>query len=304
MIALVTGVRDEVDRIGAFLDHHRRIGVERAYVYLDRCRDGTAEVVADRADAVAIGWDRDPAHRWYSEHQNVIVVDALERAAADGVEWLLHLDVDEYAWAGPVGELSLDAGHLEGPLQRAITDIVRFTTVEAVPQALGDGTPPWALEYVQPGGRFRRAVLDPRDGSILEVTRLGHPRGKTAVRVGSALVPEDSHAWRRPDGSVPDEEVVGHHLHALVTDPTQWQAKYRKIACPDHWPNGCAVPFPKQAWKEAALAMSPAEARAYFDRWVAASDDDLRRGLAEGSVVHWPLLRSTLGLAPAGGARV
>ena len=80
-----------------------------------------------------------------------------------------------------------------------------------------------------------------------------------------------------------------------VTGAAQWQDKYRKIAAPDHWPNGCPVPFPKQAWKEAALAMSPNEARAYFETWAAVGATDLRRGLAEGTVVHWPLLRRTLG---------
>ena len=296
MIALVTAVRDEADRVEPFLDHHRAVGVTTAYVYLDRCRDGTAERLAAHPEVTAIAWDRDPGHRWFAEHQNRVVADALQRAAAEGVDWLLHLDVDEYAWAGPVGGLDPAEGDLRPPLAAVTTDVVRFPTVEAVPESLGDDPPPWALEHVQPNGRFSREILDPRTDQRVWIDGfLGHPRGKTAVRVGAGLVPEDPHAWRRADGATPDEAVVGALLHVPVTSAAQWQDKYRKIAAPDHWPNGCPVPFPKQAWKEATLTMSPEEARAYFDAWVAVGATDLQRGLAEGTVVHWPLLRSTLG---------
>ena len=296
MIALVTAVRDEADRVDPFLDHHRAVGVAKAYVYLDRCRDGTAERLAAHPEVTAIAWDREPGHRWFAEHQNLVAADALRRAAADGVDWLLHLDVDEYAWGGPVGGLDPVGGDLGPALADATADVVRFPTVEAVPEALGDDPPPWALEHVQPDGRFARQVLDPRTDGLVRIDGfLGHPRGKTAVRVAAGLIPEDPHAWRRADGSTPTEDRLGALLHVVVTGAAQWQAKYRKIAAPDHWPNGCPVPFPKQAWKEAALAMSPDEARAYFDAWVAVGAAALGRGRAEGTVVHWPLLRATLG---------
>ncbi len=295
MIALVTAVRDEADRIDDFLQHHRSVGVARAYVYLDRCRDATADRLAAHPEVTAIAWDRDPSHRWFAEHQNLVVADALRRAAADGIDWMLHLDVDEYAWAGPVGELDPAAGHLGPALRAATTEVVRFPTVEAIPEPLGPNPPHWAFEHVQPEGRFARRLLDPRTGEVEVVPGpLGHLRGKTAVRVAAGLVPEDPHAWRRADGTVPTEQSVGTHLHVVVAGAAQWQAKYRKIAGPEHWPNGCPVPFPKQAWNATAAAMSTAEAAAYYDRWVVVAETDLRRGLAEGTILHWPLLRTTL----------
>ena len=296
MIALVTAVRDEAERVDDFLDHHRSIGVERAYVYLDRCRDGTAERLAAHPEVTTIAWDRDPAHEWFAQHQNVVVADALRRAAADGADWLLHLDVDEYAWGGPVGGLDPAVGHLGPALSATAAEVVRFPTVEAIPEALGAHPPHRAFEHVQPDGRFARELLDPRTGDLVPIAGpLGHLRGKTAVRVAAGLVPDDPHAWRRVDGSVPSEVLLGAHLHVVVAGAAQWQAKYRKLAGPEHWPNGCPVPFPKQAWNAVAGDLSPEEAQAYYDRWVVVAEDDLQRGLAEGTIVHWPLLRTTLG---------
>ena len=95
-------------------------------------------------------------------------------------------------------------------------------------------------------GVLPRDLLGPTDGTIKRLDHwLGHRRRKSLVHAGL-------------------------FYHYIVTDWRHWLEKDRKFAeYPATWEKGGAVRFPKQAWKEASVAMTGAEAKDYFDRWVA-----------------------------------
>lgn len=307
-VAVVTLVRNEEDWVEGFLDHHRVLGVEHAFVYLDRCTDATAERAGAFPWVTTIEWDRPAEHRWLSDFQVEVVADALDRSRRAGFDWLVFIDVDEYAWGGPVGSVDVEEGRLDGMLHAVDDDIdvVRLPTVEVVPESAGSVAArpgrarlrPWAYVHVQPDGRFTRTITDPTTGESRNLPGwIGHPRGKTAVRVDADLRLVDAHTWIRPDGSTPPEVVRGAHLHLVVADGSHWRSKYRKLAGPDHWPGGEPVPFPKDVFNRAAPTMSEEAAAAYFDESLAVRREDLIRGLIETTVRRWPLLRATLDAA-------
>ena len=300
VLGLFVAVHDEEEWIEAFLDHHRAVGVEQAFVYLDRCSDRTGERADSYPWVTTIEWDRPAECRWLSDYQALVAVDAVRRAEEAGLDWLAFLDVDEFAWAGPVGSTALEVGHLGHALAQVdpTVEVARLATVEMIPR-LSDkeqtARRPWAAVYVQPEGRLARQMLDPcRDEVVILPGNIGHSRGKTVARVRSGLRLVDPHRWQRADGSAPSEVDIGHHLHLVVADSGHWRTKYRKLTEPQHWPNGEPVPFPKAAFIEASATMTAEDARAYFDEWVAVSDRELTRGLIQGTVKRWPLLRSTL----------
>ncbi|MEL7210574.1 MAG: glycosyltransferase family 2 protein, partial [Actinomycetota bacterium] len=278
-VALVTIVHDEEAWLDAFLDHHRAIGVQRAYVVLDRCTDRSEAVAAARPWVTTIVRDRPESCRWLSEFQALILPDVYARATADGFEWLAFLDVDEFAWGGPVGS----TGEAEGRLDRLTASVgpeiesIRLRTVEVVPEAIPmrTDTPErhvrvWALAHVQPEARFDREIADPLTGERRSLAGfLGHPRGKVLVRTGRGLVPVDAHEWRDEHGGAPPEVERGCHLHVVVADGEHFSTKYGKLDPHPVWPDGQTVAFPKRAFVEAASALSPGRAAAYFDREVA-----------------------------------
>ena len=111
-------------RIRSHLAYHRAIGFERVFLYLDDASDeywqslalpnGGDGVVVTRCDAAF--WRRllrmsamvarrseqsvfeDAARWWETEvqsRQSLCVEHAVVRASADGLDWLLHIDIDE-----------------------------------------------------------------------------------------------------------------------------------------------------------------------------------------------------------------
>jgi hypothetical protein len=283
-LALVSCVRDEARFLRTFLAYHRALGVERAYLYLDRCTDASPDVAREFAWVDAISRDRRPGSDLV-RYQMQAADDALARARADGMDWLLSIDVDEYAWGDGTGPTALVAGDLRRLLARARgdTEAVVLRTLEVVPARLPAGASWCALRHVLDTGTLSRAILDPATGRERRFDGwIGHRLGKSAVRVAADVQAGTPHVWTRRQGStMPDlvpvpTEPLGLHFHFVVVDAEHWRAKYRKLAeDPPIWPRGAPVAFPKQSWKEAAARMTPAEAAAYFERWIAVPDDVL-----------------------------
>src|SRR5262245_56411062 len=98
VLAMVMCVRDEADFLPYHLAYHHALGVTRAYVFLDRCADATATVLGSCPWARAIDADRDPDVESLPVYQQRCADRALEMARAEGIDWLMHLDADEFAW--------------------------------------------------------------------------------------------------------------------------------------------------------------------------------------------------------------
>lgn len=98
-LAMVLCVRNEEDFLLANLLYHRALGVERAYVYLDRCTDRSVELASRLAGVRLI--EAAPAERarfeYVGDFQAACMTHALGLARAEGFAWLLAVDADEFA---------------------------------------------------------------------------------------------------------------------------------------------------------------------------------------------------------------
>ena len=300
-LALVTIIRNEARFLPAFLAYYRALGVERAYVYLDRCTDESLTILQRHAWVEALACDQDPGANQLVLHQMQCAKDALARARAGGFDWLLLVDVDEFAWGGDTlpparpwwrkasrAQALLRQGSLTGLVARVGSEIemIILRTAEVVPEPSCGGKPFWSLRHFQVDRVLGRPVLDPTTSQVRRLERwLGHRLGKSLVRTRADVQPFDSHVWTRNQRAlVPEEQplnavVQGWLLHYVVTDGRHWWRKYRQLAYESpRWLRGQPVEFPKQAWKEASQTMDESAATAYFDRWVAVSR--IRRWIA------------------------
>lgn len=283
-------VRDEAPMLAANLAFHRALGVERAYVFLDGCTDGTADVAAAHPWVASVVVD--PAERAsvprVSDLQRTLMARALGLARADGMDWLLGIDADEFVFGdgrgaadAPPGEAAR-RGDLRVMLGRIRTSIeaVRFPVLEALPAA-ADGAP-----LLGPGRAFLvandfvREILDPSDATVHTWRGpFGHRWGKCAVRTSADAVPAGAHRWMRrgaaTTGPLPEEArlrttMAGRLYHFALNGPAHWLTKYgRFTADSDVRARGREVALPKRCWKRAAATLGPAEAEAYYARWVA-----------------------------------
>lgn len=300
-LAMTMCLRDEEDYLAYHLAYHHALGVSRGYLFLDRCTDATPAVARSFPWVQTIRQDRDPSQEQLASYQRRCADQALALARREGIDWLLHLDVDEFAWGenpeppqpnrgGGQPMTLLDAGCLTTLLSRAQSETVQIILRprEAVPQPLRDEKAFWKLHWFQDGGVVERPLLDPVTGTVRRLDRwLGHRLGKSIVRTSASLEAIDPHRWQGRDGAATPTECLGRHCHYVVVGAGHWLSKYRKLStCPDRWPRGAPVPFPKQSWKEAAARWSAAEARRYFDDWVVMRPSDLEAGQAEGIVVR------------------
>ena len=308
-LALIQVLRNEEHLIAANLAYHHRLGVTRAYLFLDRCTDRTAEIAAQFCWVTVMKRDRDPADRFMSSHQVKCMDAGLAMAREEGFEWLLHLDADEFAsgadgtavrhWARPalggkrdrIQDANL-VSMLTGVPENV--EMVLLRPREAIPTRLTNAGAPWSLQYFAARGFWPRALMHPLTGRLQKLTRpIGHVLGKSIVRTSSDVQALTAHRWTRRQGSNrPDRLPIpsthrGFHYHFVVTNFCQWYAKHRKFSeYPPVWEKGTAVEFPKQAWKEAAAVWAPAEAEEYFQRWVVIDPGRLRFAMLTGKVIR------------------
>jgi hypothetical protein len=287
-LALTMTVRNEERFLAANLKWHYHVGVRRAYVYLDRCTDGSEAIARSFPWVEVYERDRQASSRFLMAAQQKNAREALVVARRDGVKWLLHLDADEFACGdeGPGGPEGDDLAEL---VARATTgtDMIILRPREAIPVRTNSAAPLSEHVYFQDGGVVERNLLDPGSGVIRRLDKLlGHKVGKSIVRVEADVKPNGAHRWLPVGGGALARRFGGFHFHFVVVGAAHFREKYGKLSeYPDTFVDGAAVPFPKQAFKEAAANMLPEEADRYYDDWVAMDIEELERLTRLGTVV-------------------
>lgn len=293
-LAMALLVRDEEHFLEANLHYHRRLGVERAYVFCDRCSDRSPQIARSLSWVRTFERPMDPDARYMSEHQVTVMDEAVGLARSDGHEWLLHVDADELAHPDDTGR-----DHPDASLRDLVaganpsTDQLILRPLEAVPRRLADRGQGGAasafdeLRDFQVRGALRWPTLDPRTGARRRIRDLlGHYKGKSIVRTRPGARASSAHRWQI-DGREPVSQWRGSVFHYPVVSPQQWQAKYARFSrFPSRWSSGRPVREPKQLWKEIAADLDPAETDAYFDRWVVPPRHRVALARARGRVVR------------------
>jgi len=314
-LAMVICIRNEARFLAANLLYHRAMGVEQAYVYLDRCSDESEEIAASFpwVKTTRVAPEDGARFDYVPDFQAACMDRALAAARAEGIQWLLTLDADEFAVADnrPTRHSTKQTAAGRGDLRRMLalvhprTEQVRLASRELVPVDLDPSEPIWKQQHFLLDPDYCRDMLDPVDGVVKQLKGFsGHAYGKSIVRTSAAVQAFNPHEWTRYQGvHYPDTpgrsqlrtEFRGNHLHFVVVDWAQWLDKNRKFNHePSKWRMGGEVPFPKQCWKEAAPQFTDQQAREYFRDWVATSESKLQTLVSSGVVTHDNIVEQVL----------
>jgi hypothetical protein len=212
------------DDILAFAAHHLNAGAHRLYLFLDAaCPDAMPHLLAhpqinvtlcDAAHWNAINGGRPARHQ---VRQTCNATHAYHHAGE--VDWLIHMDVDEFLIADPTV-----ATHLAGV--GAGTSVVRVRPME---QLSGDGT---AFKgFIPPGPARDKTVcaLYPTYGDYVKGGFLSHLAGKVLVRTGMPDITVKIHnAFQHGEEMKGADMLPGLDLaHAHARTWEDWHAAYR-----------------------------------------------------------------------------
>jgi hypothetical protein len=222
--AIVATVRDAADVLGSFVAYHVAIGFARIYLFFDDPADPCAAALDGHPRVTVVRCDDQLRELWralrlyprFGDHVATEVMArqllncelAIDMAAADGLDWLLHIDSDEafLCEGGSVPE------HFRALDLRGVRNVV-YTNCEALPETLEVG------DYFREVTLFRvninrRGALrfDARQMALLRAAHFTDEHftfhlcnnGKAAARVAPELVPVTMHEFGRilPDGGL------------------------------------------------------------------------------------------------------
>lgn len=329
-LGMVMCVHNEEKLIEINLRYHHAIGVDVAYLFLDRCTDRTEEIARKFPWVQIIHRDTPDDPHFFRTHQVACMDDALQLARIDGLDWLLGIDADEFAFANyAVEEGTLSEHNLEllppplrdspqarrwlrANLKCLLVDVspdidqILLATREALPLRLPEASPFWRQEFFIADGEYPGEVLDPGTGTPRKLQQwLGHRLGKPIIRTSAEVQALNAHLWTKWQGARAPNFAWefplptlrrGWHAHYLCIDPAIWLKKFQDVARHHEvWPNGSPVPFPKLEWSRAAKNWSVTDAEKYLREGVQISRITAEKWTRElKGVIHHPILGSML----------
>lgn len=221
---IVSTIKAPLEAIQAFAAHHLELGAHRIFIYLDdpdpeteaalRAHSKVRVRACDRAYWKASGQNRPKKHQ---PRQTFNASQAY--AAAKDVDWLCHIDVDEFLWSD---------GLISGLLD-ALPDSTRTARVR--PMELLSGSDTAYKAWIPPGPNRDRitARLYPTFGGFLKGGFLSHVAGKVFVRTSMAPVTFKIHnvflGEEMNPGLVELDAVNLLHRHAPDWD--EWKSTFR-----------------------------------------------------------------------------
>lgn len=289
--AMAATLREESRWLRLFLEWHFRAGADRAYLYLDGEDSETRQILEAYPRCTITPCTRDRK----AQHLTYFQADCMERALAqareDGIDWLLFIDPDEFAWGADMNDPS---GAALDPLLSSVPAHIQqilLAPLEVIPLKSWAVRPFWEELYVMTEHNVDREIPDPLTREPRLLNRwIGHRMGKALLRTSAdAVVGHGPHSWtgRRPDASserLPLPTMrAGCHLHVPVLNGDQWKEKFSKfIDDGEVYPGGFIREFPKSSWVPASVEMDESACRDYVFRHVSLAEDRIREAEAAG----------------------
>ncbi|NRB19259.1 MAG: glycosyltransferase family 2 protein [Rhodobacteraceae bacterium] len=222
---LVATIKAEAADVLNFAAYHLDLGAHRLFIYLDvPCPEAMPYLKAHPKIRVVLCDDAYWRQRRKSRplkhqvRQSLNATRAYRRQASE-LDWLIHMDVDEFLWS-------------EQPLHRSLGDLpqdVFCARARPIELLAGDGN---AFKAHMPRTPSRNAIvkeLYPRFGDHLKGGFLSHEHGKIFARTGAEEVKFRIHNVFVNDVSNPDQVTLPQldlcHLHCKTWD--HWIAQYR-----------------------------------------------------------------------------
>ena len=224
---IVATIKAETPAILRFVSYHLELGAHRVYIYLDAPNATVQEALRAHPRCRVVRtddgyWKRQNGKR-PEMHQPRQTFNATRAyARAHEVDWLMHMDVDEFLVSGPQVSALLDA--LPDTVQCA-----RARPMELL--AGGDPQIEAAFKTFIPAGKARErtvARLYPTYGEHLKGGFLSHIAGKIFVRTGiDGLKFRIHNAFLNGETNPNHVEIPEMHLaHFHAADWASWHAHF------------------------------------------------------------------------------
>ena len=268
--ALVTTLRGAERVLESFVRYHLGLGFARLYLFFDDADDPGLEIVRrlndSRIETLARGagldveWRKCVQYGYYAPHvehevmarQSLNAEVAVQRALADHIDWLLHIDADELFHCPGLDAPAHFSSLAAQEVGRAIyPNCEALCESESIGDFFRDVTLFKVNPNLQPGGRLSAVQQAAADASSKFPPHffLFYSNGKSAARVIPGLVPDGVHRFharrypRRgqtatPVSTPPTERVIGdcRILHYACCGFETFLEKYRTLgAFGDKW---------------------------------------------------------------------
>ncbi|MGJ8621740.1 MAG: glycosyltransferase family 2 protein [Yoonia sp.] len=280
--AVVATVDEPACVVRAFVAWHLRAGAAHIYLYCDRADDPVITQLAHLPLVTTIACDTDHWQRVGKSrprrHQVRQRANAQDAYALCQTDWLVHIDADEFLWAGL-------------PIATLLATVDPAADALIVPVAEHVFTPDAPVKSVFQGG-FRRPYLASvekgvavfgEDCALTYKGLSGHAHGKAFVRCNRPL----AMSIHRPLPADPAQELTvaradPHRftlLHYDAFTPLQWVFKLTRMARNLTQKRGMP-PSPHRARQADAILSAPDQAMQVFAR-LKVVDDSLQALLAD-----------------------
>ncbi|WP_417673402.1 glycosyltransferase family 2 protein [Pseudodonghicola sp.] len=221
---IVSTIKAPKAEILDFAAYHLELGAQRLYIHLDDPDPDTLAMLKTHPKIRAFACDdaywRKQGVKRPAKHQARQTFNAtrIYRRKAE-VDWLIHMDVDEFLW--PEGRVDQRLGALP-----AATLCARVRPFEAL---AGDGT---GFKGFIPAGPEREAVVErlyPRFGAFVKGGFLSHLAGKLFVRTGLGDLTVKIHNVFRGEEMNPAEVELDdiRLLHCHAKSWEHWLSAFR-----------------------------------------------------------------------------
>ena len=269
-VAMTLVVRDEADLVGDWLRYHLARGIDQVLVTDHRSVDGTSDVLAEHARDGRVRVIREDA----PEMRQAEWVTRMARLAATdhGADWVINSDADEFWWPrdGGVHEL-----------------------LEAVPSRYGVVRALWRQFVLRPDAPMSFAErMTVRCRPVPDFASPYHAQVKIAHRaLPDVVVSEGNHDAYGEGLALIREWLPFEVLHFPLRAEAQVEDKFlrrRAILGGEHI--------------EDAIRRLDAEGLPAYHNAVRFDDEDVERGLADGTLVEDTRLRDALAAVDAGAA--
>ncbi|MEQ9693624.1 glycosyltransferase family 2 protein [Shimia sp. SDUM112013] len=230
---VVATIKAPVADVLNFVAHHLEIGADHLFIYLDddnpeaqAALDAHPQVSVTRTDTPY--WKAGGKHRpaKHQARQTRNATHAYTQATTTNLDWLMHMDVDEFLWAErPLSDLLAALP--------AKAEAARVRPIEALspPDGPSAGGVTHFKGFVPAHGKRQEIsqALFPTFGNYVKGGFLSHVQGKVFVRTGMSDIEIRIHnAFKNGIELSETVEFSGVDLcHLHVRDWDSWQAHYR-----------------------------------------------------------------------------
>ena len=207
-LAAVMMVRDEETILATNLNYHRSLGVSEFWVVDNGSEDRTTEILEHQNRLHGdVHWHTDPGRYLQSE----ITTGAASEAIAEGADWIVAIDADEFWWLaqGSLPTLLSDTRDAGGLLCRVDNFVQRRSVKQERPDSL------WMMTYrAEPRGTEEDARQLVESGEIGFV-EIKYP-SKLILRASADLIiGTGNHTAKNTAGPIEETEEV-RVLHAPI----------------------------------------------------------------------------------------